>query len=274
LLTIGRIPHFDEFLPGGSQRVISANGIVTTHEVDATRGRNQQYVRCFDLIVDVDAKLNYGKSQLTNNHLVSRVRRFINDAYAATIYRAASNWVGTIEPPNDDEQYDFFLKRKSLDIPELATKKVPIDENDVIALFFELLGRGHITGYQNFGLSQRKTYDGRFLIKRSGDDDFIDPIDDRQLSVVEFKVTASSIIRDFEQEIKIPREVKLVIAWDEGSSNSNQFHFVDIEHGIHHLQDKVYPKVTRYLKDTRSGSEIQVLLLKSVVDRIREQEEE
>ena len=87
-------------------------------------------------------------------------------------------------------------------------------------------------------------------------------------------LSTSSIIRDFEQEIKIPREVKLVIAWDEGSSNSNQFHFVDIEHGIHHLQDKVYPKVTRYLKDTRSGSEIQVLLLKSVVDRIREQEEE
>ena len=41
ILTIGRIPVFEEFLPGGSQRVISANGVVTTHEVDLTRGRNQ-----------------------------------------------------------------------------------------------------------------------------------------------------------------------------------------------------------------------------------------
>ena len=268
-LTIGRIHHFDEFLPGGSQRVISANGIVTTHEVDPTRGRNQQYVRCFDLVIDVDAKLNYGKSQLTDNHLINRIRRFINDAYATTIYTAASNWVGTIDPPNGAEPHDFFLRRTNLNMPELAIKKVPMDENDVIALFFELLGREYIKGYQCFGLSQRKTYDGRFLIKRSGDEDFVTPLDDRQLLAIEFKITASSIIRDFEQEIKNPREVKLVIAWEEGSSNSNQFHFVDIVHSAHHAQDKVYSKVTRYLKDTRSGSEIQVLLLKSVIEGIR-----
>ena len=272
-LTIGRIHHFDEFLPGGSQRVISANGIVTTHEMDPTRGRNQQYVRCFDLVVDVAAKLNYGKSQLTDNHLISRMRRFINDAYTTTIYTAASSWVGTVDMPNDEPQ-DFFLRRKDLNIPELAIKKVPMDENDVIALFFELLGREYIEDYRCFGLSQRKTYDGRFLIKRSGDEDFVDPLDDRQLLAIEFKVIASSIIRDFEQEIKNPREVKLVIAWEEGSSNSNQFHFVDIEHGTHYIQDKVYPKVTRYIKDTRSGSEIQVLLLKSLVDNIRAGKEE
>ena len=273
-LTIGRIPHFDEFLPGGSQRVISANGIVTSHSVDPTRGRNQQYVRCFDLVVDVNAKLNYGKSQLTDKHLINRINRFINDAYTATIYGASRNWVGTIEPPNgDDEQYDVFLGRESLNVPGLVNMKVPTGENDVIALFFELLSRGYIEGYQSFGLSQKATYDGKFLIRRSGDEDFIKPTDDKQLSDIEFKHTASSIIRDFEQEIKYPRDLKLVIAWKEGSSNSNQFHFVDIEHGIHYAQEKVFPKVTRYLKDTRSGSEIQILLLKTVIDNIRQNTE-
>ena len=270
-LTIGRIPHFDEFLPGGSQRVISANGIVTTHEIDLTRGRNQQYVRCFDLVVDVNAKLNYGKSQLTDNYLVNRIRRFINDAYATTIQAAASNWVGRQPVPNDDEQYDFFLRRESLNIPELSTKKAPRDENDVIALFFELLGREYIKGYQNFGLSQRESYDGRFLIRRSEDvNDPEEPPDDRQLLAVEFKITASSIIRDFEQGIKDPLELKLLIAWDEGSSSSNQFHFEDIEHSIQHHPGKVYSKVTRYLQDTRSGFQIQVLLLKSVIEDIRQ----
>ena len=273
-LTIGRIPHFDEFLPGGSQRVISANGIVTSHLVDPTRGRNQQYVRCFDLVVDVNAKLNYGKTQLTDKHLINRINRFINDAYSATIYGAAKNWVGTIEPiVVDDEQYDVFLGRDSLDIPGLANIKEPNGENDVIALFFELLSLGHIDGYQSFGLSQRATYDGKFLIRRNDDEDFITPIDDKQLSDIEFKHTASSIIRDFEQEIKYPRDLKLVIAWEEGSSNSNQYQFVDIEHGVHFAQGKVYPKVTRYLKDSRSGSEIQILLLNSVVDSIRQNTE-
>ena len=270
LLTIGQIPLLEEFLPSGSQRVISANGVVTTHEVDLTRGRTQQYARSFDLAIDVNATLNYGKSQLTDTHLVNRVRRFVNDAYATTIQTAASNWVGRVNPPDNDEQYDFFLNRESLNIPELAIKKVPRDENDVIALFFELLGRGYIDGYQSFGLSQVDPYDGRFILRRSGDKtDPIIPSDDRQLSAIEFKVTASLLIQDLEREAKNPRELKLVIAWEEGSLNSDQFGFVDITHSRYY-PDNVYPRVTRYLQDTKSGSQIQILLLKSVVDDIRQ----
>ncbi len=269
LLTIGRIPILEEFLPGGSQRVISANGVVTTHELDLTRGRNQEYVRCFDLVVDVDAQLNYGKSQLTDTHLINRIRRFVNDAYATTIQTATSNWVGKVTPPDDDEEYDFFLKRADLGVPGLAIKKVPRDENDVIALFFELLGRGYIQGYKSYGLSQMDPYDGRFIIRRTGDtNDPVIPADDRQLSAIEFKVIASSLIRDLERWAKDPRELKLLIAWDEGSSKSEQFGFADIEHSRYY-KDKVYPSVTRYLQNTKTGSQIQVLLLKSIVEDIK-----
>ena len=274
LLTIGRIPFFDEFLPGGSRRVISVNGVATTHEVDITRGRNQQYVRCFDIVVDVNAQLNYGKSQLTDTRLVNRIRRFMNDAYAATIHNAAGNWVGIVTPPIDDEQTDSFLRRESLGIPELAVKKVPKDENDVIALFFELLGRGYIDGYQSFGLSQMDRYDGRFIINRSGDEsDTVIPADDRQLSAIEFKVTASLLIRDLERGAKDPQELKLVIAWDEGVSNSDQFGFADIEHSGYY-PDRVYPFVSRYLQNTKSGAQIQVLLLKAIIDGIRGKDQE
>ena len=272
LLTIGNIPSFEEFLPGGSRRVISANGVATTHEVDLTRGRNQAYVRCFDLVVDVDAQLNYGKSQLTDNYLINRIRRFVNDAYAATIQTAASNWVGRVAPPDDDEEYDFFLGRENLGIPELSVKKEPRDENDVIALFFELLGRGYIDGYQSFGLSQMDPYDGRFIISRSGDTSTpVVPADDRQLSATEFKVTASFLIRDLERGAKDPRELKLVIAWDEGVSNSDQFGFADIEHSRYY-PSSIYPGVTRYLQNTKSGAQIQVLLLKSIIDGIRKKD--
>ena len=269
-LTFGRIPLLEGFLPGGSQRVISANGVVTTHELNLIRGRNQEYVRCFDLVVDVNATLNYGKSQLTDNHLVNRIRRFVNDAYAATIQTAATNWVGRIRPPDEEEEFDFFLRREDIGVPELGSKKVPRDENDVIALFFELLGRGCIKGYQSLGLSQVDTYDGRFILKRSGDESDPDtPVDDRQLSAVEFKVNASSLIRDFERETKDPRDLKLVIAWEEGSSTSDQFGFADIEHSRYY-PDRIYSEVTRYLENTKSGSQIQVLLLKSVVEGLRQ----
>ena len=270
ILTIGRIPVFDEFVPGGSQRVISANGVVTTHEIDLTRGRNQEYVRCFDLVIDTDAQLNYGKSQLTDNHLVRRLRHFVNDAYSATIQGAAGNWVGRIDLP-DETEYDYFLRRPNLGIDKLAIRKEPRDENDVIALFFELIGRGYISGYQVFGLSQMDPYDGRFLIKYKDDENnTAEPLDDRQLTAVEFKVSASSVIRDLERETKDPRELKLVIAWEEGSSNSDQFGFADIEHSRYY-PDKVYLGVTRYLQNTKSGAQIQVLLLESVVEDIKQQ---
>ena len=150
-LTIARIPDFEEFLPGGSQRMISANGVGTIHEVDLTRGRNQAYIRCFDLVVDVDAKLNYGKSQLKDRYLVNRIRRFVNDAYATTIQTASANWVGK-QTSNDDETYDSFLTRPDIDVPQLATKKVPQDENDVIALFLNYLAKNiskvtRVSGY-------------------------------------------------------------------------------------------------------------------------------
>lgn len=269
ILTIGRIPLLEEFLPGGSQRVISANGVVTTHEVDLTRGRNQEYVRCFDMVVDVNASLNYGKSHLADSHLVSRIRRFVNDAYATTIQTAANNWVGKVSLPEEEEQYDFFLKREDLGIPELSSKKIPRDENDVIALFFEMLGKGYINGYQSFGLSQIETYDGRFLLKRNGDQtDPEIPADDRQLSAVEFKIAASSLIRDFEREVKDPRELKLVVAWEEGRSTSDQFGFADIQHS-RHFPERVYNEVTRYLENTKTGSQIQVLLLNSLIEGLR-----
>ena len=136
-----------------------------------------------------------------------------------------------------------------------------------------MLGKEYLIGYQSFGLSQVDTYDGRFIIRRSGDKGELKvPEDDRQLSAIDFKVTASSLIRDLERESKDPRELKLVIAWDEGTSNSDQFGFADIVHSGYH-PDRIYPGVTRYLQNTKSGAQIQVLLLKSVVDRIRENKE-
>lgn len=270
VLTIARIPLFDKFLPGGSQRVISANGVVTTHSVDLTQGKNQQYVRCFDLVVDVDAKLNYGKSAITDRYLVKRIKKFLNDAYGATIQTAASKWVGRI-PPDVDEQFDSFLSREDLNINQLAIRKVPKYENDVIALFSELLGRGYLEGYQNFGLSQMDPYDGRFIIRRTQDEgDPLPPSDERQLSVVEFKTEADKLFREFEIGDKNPRELNLVIAWEEGSSSSTQFFFENIEYSRHY-PDKVYPGVTRYIEDTLSGVQIQVLLLKSITDNIREE---
>lgn len=219
------------------------------------------------MVVDVNAELNYGKSQLKNNRLVGLVRRFVNDCYRHTLQHGIGSWVGRIE--DNDQEFDAFLSRHDLGLPGFVILKEPRDENDVIALFFELTARSVLQGYRILGLSQRDQYDGRGLSRRQADNtDRPMPADDRQLDVVEFKVTAATIIPEFERSVKNAHDIHLLVVWEEGQTDSNRFAFADIHHSKHY-PDKIFDGVGRYLVDTVSGAEVQVLLLKKVVERAK-----
>lgn len=273
-LTIGRIPDLDRLLPGGSRRVVSANGVVTTHELAVDSGQNQEYVRCFDLCIDVDGDLNWGKSQITNPHLVKWVRRYINAAYAAVIQNAAKAFVGRIAPDDDDDPTDVFLGRPDLALDGLVLRKEPKSEQDVIALMFELAGRGEFDSYRFFGLSSIDRYDSRAAILTEGlvPEEVFDPDGDGDLSVVEFKHTAASLVTDLERNQKDIADIDLLVAWQEGISPVPHYIFEDIEHSraATYNPSRVIPGVARYLQDTRSGRQVQVLLLDRIIDRLAE----
>jgi hypothetical protein len=272
-LTIGRIPDFENYLPGGSSRIISANGVVTGHDINPTSGRNQEYVRCIDFIVDVNAELNYGKTQLTDMQLVNRVRRFVNHAYSAVLQNAAGNWVGTM-PILEDEEEQIFTKRIDLGLPNLIQRKLPNCENDVIALFFELAGHSHFPDYRIFGLSSFDRYDGKAAIKREVDSDKVfDPQDDSKLRNIEFKLHASEVLRDFEVGQKLANEIALVIAWDEGDKAAKDYKIYDINYSKAYKEapQRVYPGATKYIYDAKQGTEVQILLLQTVVENIKAQ---
>jgi hypothetical protein len=273
-LTIGRIPDFERCLPGGSRRVISANGVVTIHDLNFDSGRNQQYVRCFDLVIDVDATLNYGKTQITDPHLVNRVRRYVNAAYGAVIARAARNFVGRISDDDvDDEDHDSFLERNDLGLDDYILRKQPTSEQDVIALFFELAGRGEFDDYRMYGLSSKDRYDSRgvAVTEARPRERAFNPQRDADLRVVEFKHTAAEVIRDFDRGLKDSQVIDLLIAWTEGASPTPQYIFEDIQHSNHFRRNpkRVLPRVARYILDTRSGAEVQVLLLDRIVEQLR-----
>ncbi|MGP3733048.1 ATP-binding protein [Streptomyces sp. GDS52] len=268
-LTVARIPHFERYLPGGSQRVFSANGVVTRHSADLTKGRNQQYVRCFDIVVDVDAELNYGKYHLKNMRLVGLLKSFVNEAYRSTIQNAASRFVGKADPFEEEERSVAFWSRKDLMRPELTIRKVPADENDVIALFFELAGMGKFPEFSWYGLSQRDRYDARAVIQRVGESaDVLKGPAESDLRVVEFKIRAGSITQDFDREDKSPRDVHLLIAYEEGESKSAQFQFIDLQDSdtAHRAPERIFPHVARVLKDTQTGYEVQVLILRDCLE--------
>jgi len=268
VVTLGRIPYMDTFLPGGSRRIIAANGIPTEHEIDFVQGRNQEYVRCFDLVVDVDAMLNYGKTHLTDLHLVNRLRRFLNEAYARVIQNAAGKWVGVLPSEDEEEDEEHYVGRDEISLAGMLLRSVPHSENDVIALFFELAKFDLWKDYRVFGLSGKERYDGRAAIRRPCDKPAVlEPADDTKLRSIEFKLYATEIIRDFERKQKWSKEVKLVIAWDEGSYTSQQYKLYDIEHSSAYKAkpSKVFPHGQKYIYDSREGAEVQVLLLQPIV---------
>ena len=266
-LTIGRIPHFDRFCPGGSQRIISANGVVTRHSIEVTSGRNQQYVRCFDVVVEVDASLNYGKTQLTDMHLVSNVRRFINEAYVCTIQNACRKYVGTIQVEPSRPSSFWGRDRLNYQGAPLSIATEPCDENDVIALFFELAGMGIIKGFKWYGLSQSDTYDGRAIIRRESDDP--DPLlrpHENDLRTIEFKLKGASIARDFDHEEKHIDIVDLVICYEVDRSPIRDFQVVNWEESALQRNEDPFPFVRSVLHDTRTSNEVQMLALRDVLN--------
>jgi hypothetical protein len=267
-VTIGRIPQFARFLPGGPRRLISARGVATSHDIALSSGQNQQYVRTLDVVVDVDAELNYGKTQITDMHLVANVRKFLNEAYRLTLQNAARNFVGTLK--SDAPTEHRFWSRNDLGASGLAQCKVPYDENDVISLFFELTGRDHFQEFLWYGLSSMDTYDGRAVIKRASDPaTMLSAPQEHDLRVVEFKLRGASIARDFDREEKQPGRVDLVICYEVGVSPVPTFQVIDIAASDVGRSDKgPYPGVTHVLLDTVTGREVQILPIRKVIEEV------
>lgn len=266
-LTIGRIPQFEKFCPGGSQRIISARGVVTQHSIEVSSGRNQQYVRCFDVVVEVNADLNYGKTLLTDMHLVSNVRKFINEAYRLTIQNACRNYVGT-QRIEDRKPTPFWSRDRLGDSGSpLTIATVPYDENDVIALFFELAGMGVFKDFRWFGLSSKDTYDGRAVIGTQTDDtNLLDTAKETDLRTIEFKLRGASIARDFDREEKSIELVDLVICYEISDPPINTYQIVKWGKSTLNRNGAVpYPFVQNVLLDTVTGREVQILALQDVL---------
>ena len=88
--------------------------------------------------------------------------------------------------------------------------------------------------------------------------------------MIEFKQKAAEIIRDFDRGQKNARDVDLVIAWEVGSYESRDFAIYDIDQSAAYQSSpkRVFPLVTKYIYDSRDATEVQILLLKDIVEEL------
>ena len=152
------------------------------------------------------------------------------------------------------------LSRPTLANNLLNFKRVPRDENALIAIFFELLGNAHLTGYHFYSMSQKATYDGRAAIKLSNMAEVPIPSTDSDLKNVEFKLEVSDLIDDFEQDVKSPSEIQLVVVWNDTiKANITDYQVLDIDHTSD--ADRRIDGVEKVLHCKRQNRTIQMLVM-------------
>jgi hypothetical protein len=272
-VAIGSRTVLERYVVGPPRQFVAADGIPSAHVLQGPqRGGEATYVaNNIHFIANVDAKLNYGKQTIPNPRLVGLVNRFFADAVRATLRNVAISIVGSqIGTSSADDLEDTsrteadVVARPTLAGGSLFFKREPRDEDALIAIFFELVGRGFLPGYHFYSMSQKATYDGRAAIKLSYQTDVPEPQVDADLGNVEFKVNLNALVDDFETEMKLPAEIQLVVVWDDSLDPAiTDYQVVDIEHTDD--ADRAMGGVAKALHCKRHYRTIQMLVMSDLV---------
>lgn len=116
---------------------ISINGIPSDHILPNPTS-NTPYAKLVLCIIDIDSTFNYGKLQTTNRTLISQCFKFYLNIYNSSISKVGEKAFGnnmeedtsatSVEKPTN------ITSLEDLDLP-ISFKKIPIDENALIAIF-------------------------------------------------------------------------------------------------------------------------------------------
>jgi hypothetical protein len=220
-LVIGRTTFFERFgVINRGERFIAANGIPTSHEITIRSTSSTWYLETIHFVVNVDERLNYGKKQITNTKLIGQVRDFFSDAYTILMSLSKDFVREEDKRRGSDEISEDFVTLEPLSIVGFNIIKQPVDENTLIALFFQMLSNkslhekllGSQIELQVYGLQSKGIYDGKFRWDAEKT-----PKTDANLLNLEFKVKLSALVGEFDSPAseKEFKEVDLIIVWED-----------------------------------------------------------
>jgi hypothetical protein len=272
-LIVGSVDLVEKYLIERQRQFIAASGIPSSHLLRIPVGIGELgYAANIHMIINVKQKLNLGKQTISNPWLIGMCNDFFSDAFKATLRHIARAFVGEEQITTPGEQIEqvssppmSIVSRPDLGIPSISIAKVPETEIEVIALFYELIGRGYLKGYRTYNLSHVKVYDGKGMMKLVSMSEIPNPNSDRDLQNFEFKLRLSDIIDDFESGKKRPGELALIIVWEDDQPNHPDYQIVDVNQTPD--RDRYMDKVDRCII-TREGKSIQVLVLKDIIEHM------
>jgi hypothetical protein len=253
---------------------IAASGIPSAHDIyTPTDVGGLGFINNMCFIINIKQKLSYGKQTIKNPWLLKKIYEFFRDAFRTTLIHTIQCITGKVpeSTPALVTSPIQIISRPNLNLPLSKIKKIPEEEVELIALFFELVGKGYIEDYEFWALSTREPYDGKALIHYEGVE-INPPHSDKDLQNIEFKVRLSDLIDDFDTGRKLPSDLSLIIVWEDD---------FDKEYPNGHINYEVIPAesstllreyplkhVGKVLHDRSAGAEIPILEIKQVVKNI------
>lgn len=259
------------------------------------------------IIVHIDAEPDLGRKGFQPEHveLVKALAQRLVEQYGRRYrWELLRRRVGTItmeqraslENWKDSQRLHEEDKPLSLDNPSafkplsyLPTRSEPQVEQDVVALFNQMLSAGIIRGLHMLSSSQHEQYDGlyRRIFEPPSDTYAYDPrtnplgvsanylpAGDRQLTlhiqVLEFKYSLDSLIEELGMKEKEARALDLVIAWEIGEKWPQRYSVVSylIQHNLRHRE---YHGVTHRFEDAVSGELVfDAIILKDLISYLND----
>lgn len=193
-----------------------------------------------------------------------------------------------------EKEHPLVIRGKGLFAPteELPIRSEPLREQDVVALFNQMLSSGLIRGIQLLSSSQYNQYDGLFRLSMEPPfDKYIrseeNPLGvdsqvfagvteaiESPVQVLEYKYNLDALIEEFTIAEKNPDDIALAVAWEMGEKwkgNFNVLSYLD-DDNVHHRQFHGY---THSFSHAVGGNPaFQVIILKDLINYCLNQEGE
>jgi hypothetical protein len=164
----------------------------------------------------------------------------------------------------------------------------PQQEQDVIALFHQLIGLGVIKGIQFFATSQNDKYDSLFNLEYQSEEDFYYSKGSKPLGVshdlaiphllepkvLEYKYDLDALISDFDKEIKFPKHIDFVVCWKATKAFKEKFFLNSILVGDEGNVRQIYGATHQAFSDGNPQPHFEVLILDDLLRFLRDPESE
>lgn len=192
------------------------------------------------------------------------------------------------EQEEHEKEYPLIIAREDVFLPikEASITSNPLNEQDVIALFNQLLAGGVIRGIKVMATNQHQQYDGvfKFYLKKPFENHIYDKeenplgIEKSKVTqefvsvpqILEYKYSFDALIEEFEKEEKNERQIKLVVAWEMGKDWPKRYDITPLLH-FDNIQHRYFHGATHIIKDSSTGDTVfPTIILSELIDYIND----